>query len=202
MEDLPSPNSLAQLMDELWAVLGRSALPEDSRLEPMIERSRLILPATETYSSVFAHPAFNAVCAVIYTLEGYNGDQDRLALVGRMAYDAIEVYLEKVDHPNPAAYISPAEAAELNRLSRDAMAASLRRQREDFEGWMIQHPIMLSELAKQRDDLLLLAGERHLSSVLLAQLRESSQFTGLQPFHRGIVLKRSYSDDQGASGSA
>ncbi len=187
MEHINPAGQFLPLLEEVWAYLGGANLPLD-RINALIQYCKSALPDTETYSSLFANPAFNTVCALIYTLEScVDGSPHRIGLTARLACDTVDLYVQRVDHPNPSRTYPQEQLAGLHRMSHDAMIDWLRRQEQEFDNWVLSHPLMIAELTKQQQDLLALAAQPSLTSMFLTTLRESAHYCGLQPKKRGIV---------------
>lgn len=165
LENWGDPDLLRQALDEVWNFLRGSTIDAD-RAQALMHACEAVAPDTDMFQSFLTSAAQNAAAAVTYTLECcLDGDAERATLVGSLADETIYMYLNVVNDPDTQPHIAdPA-----------------------FDAWLLQAPLRIAELEKQRQDIALLKANAILNSDLLEDLRRSSSISGIQPFARGLV---------------
>ena len=156
---------LYSILSEIWDALETSPL----RAAHIQERMQVCLelgPDTDDFSSLYGTLGMRAGEAVYCTLLSYlNHDVQNAMFASRSVIESLDAYLQTVNDPETGGH------------SHDA----------HFDAWIMQTPLMLAELDKQKRDLATLKSAPELSAELLRQLRHSSTTMGLQLLKREIV---------------
>lgn len=161
------PPLLEQALNEIWQFLAETPLHEE-RVHALIAAIDQVTPDTEDYTSLFVGSALNATSAVVYTLEScLTTDPEKTALVGRVAVETIDAYLDMVN--DPEVDVHQADPA--------------------FDQWLEQAPPMVAEVLYQQTTLAHLQAQPTLDSAFLQRLRQAAQRQGIQPFAREIVKR-------------
>jgi uncharacterized protein YjaG (DUF416 family) len=167
MEGWGDPPLLDQALNAVWQFLDGTSLPEE-RVHALIAAIDQVTPDMDDYTSFFAGAALSAVSAVVYTLEScLTADAEKTALVGRVAIETIDLYLDIVNDPIVGAH--QADPA--------------------LDRWLEQAPLMLAEITYQQETIAHLQAHPTLDSAFLQRLRQSAQRQGIQPFARGMVKR-------------
>ncbi len=168
MEGWGKPALLRSAMDDIWTTLAGFT---SARLKEPVSIAELqaIMPDTEDFTSLFTPSAQNAVSAIALIIGSWATDEvEDFVTVARLSLDTVDIYVRKVDDPVLGTH--PGNPA--------------------FDRWVDQHPLMQAERDKQSEDLKSLSALSILTPAFLSELRVSNETRGLQPFRRGMVLKR------------
>lgn len=186
MERWGEPDTLKRALDALWDCLINEDMTAE-RIEDIRRAVEAAAPDTDQFTSLFTGPALETVIAVAYALECYrdNGVNSAVA-AAQAAINAIDAYVNMVDHPNPAGgTLSSSEDPSGSGRSSTPISV-LKKEQEQFDQWIRQHPLMVAELRGQQQDIALLARHDVLQPGLIHGLRESARLRGIQPFARGF----------------
>lgn len=139
---------LRSVMTELWRDLERGGMSEDD-IEASLERCMALLPDEEEGAWIPERaPAEDAAAAVSYALRARSsGSSQEAAWAGARAYDAVDDYARRLMKVDPNA-----EGAEERILSHPVVQTELRRQKRDLEMLVGCTPDSLQDvLARLRD---------------------------------------------------
>lgn len=168
MERWGNPRILRKAMDKVWAVPKDDNL-SDLEVNELQSQCSDVMPDTEDFTSFFAGLAINAVAAIIHTLiYCLNSDLNELLLVSRLSSESVENYLNAVNDPHTGVHAA----------------------KKQFDDWILTAPLLHAEVEKQKQDLEILSSSTDLTTTLIESLRLSSRKTGIQPFNRGLVVKK------------
>jgi uncharacterized protein len=162
MENWGDVHILERSLDVVWQFLSGVEV-KTGQIHKLKEQCEKVTPDTEDFSSLFTSAALDAASAVCETLTCcLNADAERVAGVGSLARDTIDMFIQVHDE--------------------------LDYSDQDFEAKILRHPLMIEELEKQRQDIESLSSVSELSPDFLERFRQSAKTAGLQPFSRGFVI--------------
>ena len=153
MENWGKPEVLSLAVDEIWNSILTLSLSQ-SRLKELKTECDKVIPDTEDFSTIYTSAALDAGTAVTTTLDCYLTGEPRLAAeVASIARDTVDMFVQ--DHNNMN-YSDPG-----------------------FEQQILNNPLMVAELEKQRSDLTELLRTSELSAEFLTGIRASSYNNGV-----------------------
>lgn len=169
MEQWGDATRLRQALDIAWSVAAQSNI-DRGKIRSALEACDDTVPDSDDFNSIFASGAQNAANGIAYTLEYCldHGDVEKVVLPARLAVEAIEQYLNQACLPTP----------------------SDQEVYKRFDRWVKASPLMQAELESQAVDLEAIRATELLDDAVLQELRERSKKGGIQPFERGIIVKR------------
>lgn len=139
---------LREALDEVWRILLGKVVKKE-RIAKLMALCDQVTPDTEDFDSIYASPALDATNAVYTTLMCVTDCTIQKAVeVAGYVRDTVDMYvqeLEDLDYNDP-----------------------------HFEKKILQHPLMVKELKKQREDLSVLKKATRLSWDMIQKLRNSS----------------------------
>lgn len=136
---------LRQALDGIWLHLAQNA---NLNLKDLIKKCDKVIPDTEDFETIYVSFALDAGNAIVETLLFIqDNEMSRIVDIASFCRDTVDMYIQELDNMD---YSDPS-----------------------FEQKIASHPLMLKELSKQSEDLVLLRNKVTLDEHTLLLMQQS-----------------------------
>ena len=179
--------TLRAALDAIWEHLS-GAQPGTISFSTHAELCAACVPSHDGTTPILTSLAEIAGNCVLYTVESCDSFNPNVSVIAsRSVIEAIDLYLWAAANPFP-------DASSLRGLFADAApderARRHRRVQTSLQDWIIESPLLRSELQEQLADVRRLRAHASLGRETLQALRSSASHRGLQLERRGLFPSR------------